>query len=180
VSAAWRVWVPTIDAGDLSKIPVSPWSIPGTVIAVLVVAPVLEEWLLRGLLLPRLAARLSGPASVLLITLAFALARGEMSHAVPQAIGGILLGAIMLYTGRLWLSIAAHGVMNLSGPLWDLAFQLELPARLGVVFPAASLLLAAIALVELRRILVGTRWRILPRSASRVAPPATWGLDLTG
>jgi membrane protease YdiL (CAAX protease family) len=179
-SAAWRVWVPVSDAGDVVRNLASPWSIVSAAIVAPVVAPVLEEWLLRGFVLPRLAARLNGRASVLFTALAFALARGDLPDAVPQMIGGVMLGAIMLRTGRLWLAVTVHGVINLSGPVWGFAFRLELPGRLGLVFPVACLLVAAVAAVELRRVLIDTRWRILPRSASRVAPPATWGLDLTG
>lgn len=175
--AAYHSWVPPKTMAPFDRLDESIVRNATLVIMACVTAPLLEEALFRGYLLGRIRKTHSAAASVLLSAVAFGIAHGELVRIVQPLAGGIMLGAIVVCTGRLWLAAAAHSLFNLSGVLELLALRLELPHRLGVLYPALCLTIAAIAALELRRLLVTTRWFIAPSPASLVAPPATWGLD---
>lgn len=175
--AACHTWFPLKAMAPFDRLDESIVRNATLVIMACVTAPLLEEALFRGYLLGRIRRTHSATASVLLSALAFGIAHGELARIIQPLVGGIMLGAIVVCTDRLWLAAVAHALFNLSGLLETLAVRLELPNRLGILYPALCLTTAAIAALELRRLLVTTRWFIAPSPASLVAPPATWGLD---
>jgi membrane protease YdiL (CAAX protease family) len=177
LGAAYHWWVPSKAAPPFDRLNESAIRNATIVIMACLTAPLLEEALFRGFLLTRLRRNHGVTTGVLLSAIGFGIAQGELTRILQPLAGGIMLGAIVACTGRLWLAATAHSLFNLSGLLEVLALRLQVPQRLGVLYPALCLTITAIAALELRRVLLTTRWFIAPNPASLVAPPTTWGLD---
>ena len=77
-----------------------------------VLAPLFEETIFRGALLPVLAARLGPLMGVLLSGLLFAMAHISVGELAPLTVLGIGLGLVRLRSGRLWPSVLMHGLWN--------------------------------------------------------------------
>ena len=77
-----------------------------------VLAPLFEETIFRGALLPVLAARLGPLAGVLLSGLLFAMAHISVGELAPLTVLGVGLGLVRLRSGRLWPSVLMHGLWN--------------------------------------------------------------------
>ena len=88
----------------------SPEVAASVAIAILV-APLFEEMIFRGFLLPALSGRLGAPGSVVLTATLFGLLHG-WAYAGPTFALGLLLGGLYWRTGRLWVSIGCHGAHN--------------------------------------------------------------------
>ena len=142
--------------------------------------PLLEEALFRGYMLKRLRRNFGSTTSVLLSGAVFAVAHGDPSRILPQLVAGIVLGTLVVHTGRLWLAVVAHGLANAVGLIEQLLFTSDIPARLGIGFPLLCLAVAVVAALELQRVLTTTRWSISVSPTARVAPPRTWGADAMG
>jgi membrane protease YdiL (CAAX protease family) len=177
LGAAYHHWVTPDLGARLEQLADSPIRNASLVIIAFITAPLIEEALFRGFLLPQLRKAHGVTTSVLLSAIAFGFAHGDLTRVPQPAIGGLMLGAIVVCTGRLWLAAAAHSLFNLSGLVEIASVRLEVPQRLGLLYPVLCLTIAVIAALELRRLLVTTRWFIAPSPASLVAPPTTWGLD---
>ena len=79
---------------------------------VVLVAPLLEEMVFRGFLLPAVSRR-TGPAVAILLTAAlFGLVHRPFFYAGPTFALGVLLGWLYWRTGRLWVSVGCHGAHN--------------------------------------------------------------------
>ena len=77
-----------------------------------VIAPVAEEILFRGIAFPVLA-RHAGPAFALVASAAvFSALHMNLAAAAPLFVFGLVLGLAYLYTGSLTVSIALHSVFN--------------------------------------------------------------------
>jgi membrane protease YdiL (CAAX protease family) len=177
LGAAYHWWIPPKTITPFDRLDESVVRNATIVITACVTGPLLWEALFRGFLLERLRKSYGPTASVLLSAIGFGIAHGELTRILQPLAGGVMLGAIVVCTSRLWLAATAHSLFSLSGLLEALALRLEAPERLGALYPALCLTIAAIAALELRRVLVTTRWFIAPSPASLVARPATWGLD---
>ena len=77
-----------------------------------VLAPLFEETIFRGALLPVLAARLGPLGGVLLSGLLFAMAHISVGELAPLTVLGVGLGLVRLRSGRLWPSELMHGLWN--------------------------------------------------------------------
>ena len=77
-----------------------------------VLAPLFEETIFRGALLPVLAARFGPLAGVLLSGLLFAMAHISVGELAPLTVLGVGLGLVRLRSGRLWPSVLMHGLWN--------------------------------------------------------------------
>ena len=102
--------------------PTDLWHALPIIVGLVVVAPVTEELLFRGLLLPGIARRHGATAGLLLTSIAFALVHLEPTAVVPAAIAGWVLGVVVLRTGSAVPAIAVHAGVN--------ALPLLLPERL--------------------------------------------------
>lgn len=96
---------------------------PAALIVLLVVAPVLEELLFRGLLLRALALAMPGAAAIGLSAALFAAVHGNLFQLLPAFTAGVLFGWVYLATRSLFLPILAHMFWNaqpvlLSGLPW--------------------------------------------------------------
>jgi len=77
-----------------------------------VLAPLFEETIFRGALLPVLATRLGPLPGVLLSGLLFAMAHISVGELAPLTVLGVGLGLVRLRSGRLWPSVLMHGLWN--------------------------------------------------------------------
>ena len=140
-------------------------SLAGALFSAVLVHPMLEEWLFRRVLLSRLLALTKGDEpvceivsgedktgrksrkqytragklfAVLTQAVLFALMHTGGGSMLYGFAGGIILGVLMLRTGRLWVPVVSHMLINLRSVLWPL-----LP---GNVTLAADIVLIAVGL----------------------------------
>lgn len=78
----------------------------------LVVAPLFEELLFRGVLLPVAGQRIGGPGAVLLSAGVFAIAHLSLSELVPLFVLGLGLGWLRWRSGRLGSTVLMHALWN--------------------------------------------------------------------
>ena len=78
----------------------------------LVLAPLFEETLFRGVLLPVLATRWGGGWAVLISAASFALAHLSLGELLPLFVLGLGLGWLRLQSGRLGACVLMHGLWN--------------------------------------------------------------------
>lgn len=90
----------------------SPWMRAYFVLLAVVIAPVFEELLFRGLLLPALARRYGAAAATLVISAVFAVIHGHLPSVVPLFILSVSLCLAYIGTGSLVASIVMHAVFN--------------------------------------------------------------------
>ena len=89
--------------------------LPGLVIAVVVLAPLVEEVLFRGFMLPGLAAgRLGAGGAILVTALLFATVHTQYDLFDMSAVLalGLLLGGARWFSGSLWLALGLHVAIN--------------------------------------------------------------------
>jgi membrane protease YdiL (CAAX protease family) len=174
VAAAYRYWVPFGGLKLLEGALESHWGAVSTLLAACVTAPLLEEVLYRGLLLARIRRDFSDTVSVLITATVFMLVHEDVTRAPEQLVAGIVLGSIVVVTGRLWLAVLTHSALNLGGIVHSALDFLHGQERLGILFPMFCIAIAIIAALELRRVLRFTAWTVAPNSIRGVAPPVTW------
>ncbi len=96
-----------------------PWAIAAFFITASLAAPLFEETLFRGFLLPSLTRHLSPWGAVIVSALIFAIAHLSLSEVLPLTVLGIVLGGVYLRTRNLLAPILLHGLWN-SGTLISL------------------------------------------------------------
>jgi membrane protease YdiL (CAAX protease family) len=102
--------------------PTSWWAGMSILIALVIVAPVTEELLFRGWLLPDLKKRYGKVPALVWSSMLFGLVHIEPSAVLYAMVGGLVLGAVALRTKSTLASIALHAGVN--------ALPLLLPASL--------------------------------------------------
>lgn len=112
----------------------------GTLLFMLVlqvtIAPVIEEFVIRGTLYPVMRRSFSVLASVLTTSVMFALFHGTIRHLVPTFVVGVVLALIYEHTRRLSDIIIMHVVHNLAAVLLS-------AAPFGQLHPVAVIVIAA-------------------------------------
>jgi membrane protease YdiL (CAAX protease family) len=101
---------------DIEEIGTVPWMVVLTVIAVVVLAPLGEELLFRGLLLRGLVQRMRFWYAAALSSLLFSAAHADSYLLWPRALSLFLTGLVLawLYRWRgYWASATAHATVNL-------------------------------------------------------------------
>lgn len=103
--------------------------LPGLYLAVVVAAPVFEELLFRGFLLPGLRPVLGAVFAALLSSVAFALPHLQYDLFDMSAVFvlGLLFAGVRFWTGSTLLTIALHAITNLVATL-QVAWVLAHPA----------------------------------------------------
>ena len=109
----------------------------GGVIAVVLVAPVVEEFIFRGLMMTRLARAMPGWLAAALSAAVFGACHGHPVWFAYAFALGVVFGLMDLRLGSIWPSILAHLVFNAIGQVFSL-----LPEDDGVVMGAYLALLA--------------------------------------
>jgi membrane protease YdiL (CAAX protease family) len=100
---------------DYEDISTVPWQLALTIVGLVVLAPLGEELLFRGLLLRALARRLRFWPAALISSLLFASAHADSYLLWPRAIALVLTGLALawLYRWRgYWASVTAHATVN--------------------------------------------------------------------
>jgi membrane protease YdiL (CAAX protease family) len=100
---------------DVEEIGTVPWELAITVISLVVLAPLGEELLFRGLLLRALVRRLRFWPAATITSLLFASAHPDSYVLWPRAIALVLTGLVLawLYRWRgYWASVTAHATVN--------------------------------------------------------------------
>ena len=99
---------------EVVKILLAPqawFEVAASVAVATLVAPLFEEMVFRGFLLPALSRRMGAPGAVVLTATLFGLLHGR-AYAGPTFALGLLLGWLYGRTGRLWVSVGCHGAHN--------------------------------------------------------------------
>ena len=131
----------------------------GGAIAVVLVAPVVEEFIFRGLIMTRLARAMPGRLAAALSAAVFGACHGHPVWFAYAFVLGVVFGLMDLGLGSIWPSILAHMVFNAIGQVFSL-----LPEDDGVVMGAYLALLAvAVVLPILARKGVKALFRPAPR-----------------
>lgn len=102
--------------------PTSWWAGMSILIALVIVAPVTEELLFRGWLLPDLKEQYGKVPALVWSSVLFGLVHVELSAILYATVGGLVLGAVALRTKSTLASIGMHAGVN--------ALPLLLPASL--------------------------------------------------
>ncbi len=92
--------------------PEGPLSALAIVFSVVVAAPLTEELLFRGLLLPGLAERYGAAFALGVTSLGFGAIHAEPGAIVYATVAGLVLGAITLRTKSVLPALAMHGATN--------------------------------------------------------------------
>lgn len=90
----------------------SPWLRAGFLLFAVVIAPIVEEVLFRGILLPLISRRLGPWAGLVLTSLGFAALHGDPGSFVALVIFAVALALATIRTGSLWVPIAMHMIFN--------------------------------------------------------------------
>jgi len=85
------------------------------ILSTVIMAPVVEELIFRGLMLSRLRKGMSDWAAILVSALIFGLAHGQILWMSYTFIMGILLGLVAVKSESLLPSLALHMIFNLGG-----------------------------------------------------------------
>lgn len=143
------------------------------IVAVVLVAPVVEEFIFRGLIMTRLAQAMPGWLAAALSAAIFGLCHGHPVWFAYTFVLGVLFGLMDLRLGSIWPSILAHMVFNGMGQILDL-----LPEDDVVIMGAYLVLVAAaVVLPVLARREVKALFRPKPQAlpAQEGEPPAQPG-----
>jgi membrane protease YdiL (CAAX protease family) len=159
ISAAQHYWLKPGDVPEMVDLATrSLWGAASTLMLISLSAPLLEEALFRGWMLQELRKQFGARVSICVSAGAFALAHGDSSRAIGQLVGGVLLGAIVVHTGRLWLAVAAHSAANLGAAVEAIPLFTHLPQQLGLAYPLCCTMLSLLAAREVRRLLRHSAW----------------------
>lgn len=114
------------------------------VVSVAVVAPIVEEFIFRGLIMTRLSRVMSGWLAVLLSAAVFGLCHGELVWFCYAFVLGAFFGLIDLRAGSILPSILGHVMFNAIGQMMTFVPETEegteMAVALGVLFAAAVVL----------------------------------------
>ena len=147
----------------------------GTVLGVIYVAvfaPVVEEFIFRGLVMTRLSRAMPGWLAVLLSAAVFGLCHGEVVWFCYAFVLGALFGFIDLRAGSILPSILGHVTFNAIGQI--MTFVPETEEGTEILIALGVLFLAAIVFPILDRKGVAALLYPAPRPASN--PPGEWEL----
>lgn len=111
------------------------------VIAVVLVAPVAEEFIFRGLIMTRLARAMPGWLAAALAAAIFGVCHGHPVWFAYAFVLGMVFGLMDLRLGSIWPSILAHMVFNAIGQVFGtlpedaVAMALAVLALVGIITP---------------------------------------------
>ncbi|MBI2438138.1 MAG: CPBP family intramembrane metalloprotease, partial [Lentisphaerae bacterium] len=88
------------------------WTLAALLGLAMIVAPVAEEALFRGMLLPLIMKRLGAGPAVLLSSALFALVHFHLPSFFPLFVLAAGLGLAYIYTGSLLVPIVMHALFN--------------------------------------------------------------------
>jgi membrane protease YdiL (CAAX protease family) len=86
-----------------------------SILLAVLAAPILEEFIFRGIILDGLLKRYSAIKSIVVSSLLFGLVHLNPWQFITGFLMGIFIGYIYIYTRSLSIAILMHGINNLSG-----------------------------------------------------------------
>lgn len=166
--AAWftgqvtAVWLGTVihspgwEANAAARAAAPAWLLA---LAMLVLAPLGEEALVRGIVFVRLRQHLPVLASAIASALLFAVLHGNVIQIAATVPIGILLALAHEASGRLWVVVAMHMVFNLMAvliPAGAIAAIASLPVAVGGLVLTGIALVFIASLLEAPKVPAGT------------------------
>ena len=145
-----------------------------TLIATVLVAPVVEELIFRGLIMTRLSKAMPGWMAVLLSAATFGICHGHPVWFGYTFVLGAFFGFVDLRTGSIWPSILAHLTFNAIGQAFTLVPESE--SGVGTLIMLVVVLLAGIAAPILDRKGIAGLFRPAPRAEAVPALPMVPGV----
>ncbi len=171
--AGAHVFLEEINIAVSRLIPAPPWfmelferifendfGIYGTFLKVVVIAPVIEEILFRGIIMHGFMRNYAGAVAILISALFFALFHLNPWQFPATFLLGLLLGWIMVITRNIFACIAGHAINNLLvllsiqywGPIHEFSFfLLEKNHQLKISYLVAAFSLILIGLFAIRQ-----------------------------
>ena len=113
------------------------------VVSTVIIAPLFEEFLFRGILMYELKKVMRPWAAIAVQGILFGIVHGVLFQSIFAAVMGIILGVVYHNTKSLKTSVVCHGVFNLSVVLT----QAELNTRTVVVFVVMGMLLSVFSMI---------------------------------
>ncbi len=125
-----------------------------TLVAIGLIVPVVEEIMLRGIILNRLREELPLTAALLLQALIFGLIHMNVLQGGYAFVGGILMGVVYVWTKSLWAPIALHAGWNSASVILVQTVQVEfsLPVTLATMAAGAAVVIAGLLYFKQQRI----------------------------
>jgi membrane protease YdiL (CAAX protease family) len=136
VSALWALLI-RLTGGALPVVsrfpaPVTLWQAVAAFVTMGLAAPLVEEPVMRGLLLNASGGMLGRNKAILLVSILFALLHGQFAALPSIFLAGVLLAVLAWHSGTLWPSMAAHGAFNITSVLLSaVVYQLQKSASAG-------------------------------------------------
>ena len=137
------------------------------VVAVALVAPIVEEFIFRGLVMNRLSRVMSGWLAVLLSAAVFGLCHGNAVWFAYAFMLGAFFGFVDLRAGSIWPSILGHMTFNAIGQIFT--FIAETEEGTEILTALGILLLVGIIAPVLNRKAIGALFHPAPKAAPVVA-----------
>lgn len=137
------------------------------VIAVALVAPVVEEFIFRGLIMTRLARAMPGWLAVMVSAAIFGVCHGHPVWFAYAFVLGVAFGLMDLRAGSIWPSILGHVVFNAIGQIFS--FIPETEEGTEVVIAMGVLLAVGIVLPIINRRAIAGLFRRAPSAAPAAA-----------
>lgn len=81
-------------------------------LAIVIIAPIAEELIMRGWLYGKLRSRLKAPAAILLISLIFGLLHGQWNIGISTFVLSVVLCSLREITGTIWSGTLLHVLSN--------------------------------------------------------------------
>ncbi len=114
------------------SIPQNPPTLALTALQLCIIAPVVEEFVFRGMIFQSMR-RFGDSFALMISAILFALFHGNLVQAPNAFIMGLLIGYLVLYSGSLWTGVLIHAVNNLFNLLLNLLLS-SLPEQLQPLF----------------------------------------------
>jgi hypothetical protein len=114
-------------------------------VAVVLVAPIAEEWVFRGALWTFIEASFGRAGALLITSLLFALYHLDPLHVLSIIPTALFLAALRGLSGSVWPGVLAHAINNLLGVFAILVLPEDVVTR--PVEAACALIVAAVGLV---------------------------------
>jgi CAAX protease family protein len=121
LAMGWRL--PGWDANPMKYFPRDMFGSVVLVVIIVIVAPVVEEVIFRGVLLPSVSGRFGERWGIGVTTVVFAAMHLNPFSFLPILLVGWVLAALFLRARSLWVSIVCHAVFNGIGVLVMLALR---------------------------------------------------------
>lgn len=131
---------------------VTAWETLGPVMVIgwiVLIAPLVEELVFRGMILRSLLGRLSPWLAVLISTAMFAVLHGHLVHGSITAVLGLVCAMASLWRGHVWIAVAIHAAYNTTALLFDVVLGLDEVLPLWTILPGLAMMGLGIGLAGL-------------------------------